>query len=98
MTGGFRYRGTIGGFQGNYVFGDYCSGRIWFATPSAGVWTAQEWADTTYLISSFGEDELGGLYVVDLNGSVYRFASPSSVFADDFESGDMSQWSGWTES
>ena len=93
VTGGFRYRGTIGGFQGNYVFGDYCSGRIWFATPAAGVWTAQEWADTTYNISSFGEDEDGELYVVDLNGSLYRFTSPSSIFADDFESTDLSQWS-----
>jgi len=98
VTGGFRYRGTIAGFQGNYVFGDYCSGRIWFASPSGGLWTAQEWADTTYNISSFGEDERGDLYVVDLNGSVYRFTSPSSVFADSFESGDVSQWSAATGS
>jgi glucose/arabinose dehydrogenase len=98
VTGGFRYRGTIAGFQGNYVFGDYCSGRIWFASPLGGLWTAQEWADTTYNISSFGEDERGDLYVVDLNGSVYRFTSPSSVFADSFESGDVSQWSAATGS
>ncbi len=96
VTGGFRYRGTIGGFQGNYVFGDYCSGRIWFAAPTVTNWTAAEWSDTTLNISSFGEDERGELYVVDLNGSVYRFASPSSVFADDFESGDVSQWSAAT--
>jgi uncharacterized protein YecE (DUF72 family) len=62
------------------------------------VWTAQEWADTTYNISSFGEDEDGELYVVDLNGSLYRFVSPSSVFADSFESGDVSQWSAATGS
>ncbi|MEJ2190167.1 MAG: hypothetical protein P8Y93_12295, partial [Acidobacteriota bacterium] len=76
-----------------YVFGDYCSGRIWFATPATGIWMAEEWANTALNISSFGEDEGGELYVVDLNGSLYRFVSPNSVFADDFESGDVSQWS-----
>jgi len=29
--------------------------------------------DTDFLISSFGEDQVGELYIVDLRGSVYRF-------------------------
>lgn len=94
VTGGYRYRGGIGGFQGTYVYADYCSGRIWFASPSGeGGWSATEWADTAMNVSSFGEGEDGTLFVVDLGGSVYRFASPGAVFADGFESGDLTQWS-----
>jgi len=93
VTGGYRYRGIIGGFQGSYVYADYCSGRIWFASPTGGTWSAVEWADTALNVSSFGEGEDGTLFVVDHGGSVYRFASPSAVFADSFESGDTAQWS-----
>jgi len=93
VTGGFLYRGNIGGLHGRFVFGDYCSGRIWFALPDGGGWTATEWADTAYAISSFGEDEDGELYLVHLDeGEVYRFQSPSSIFTDLFESGDVTEW------
>jgi glucose/arabinose dehydrogenase len=93
VTGGYLYRGNIGGLHGRYVFGDYCSGRIWFAVPDNGNWVAAEWADTTYAISSFGEDESGELYLTHLGGGeVYRFESPSSIFTDSFESGDVTEW------
>ncbi len=92
VSGGFRYRGIIGGFHGQYVFGDYCSGRIWFGVPDGGGWMAGEWANTALNISSFGEDEDGELYVLDLDGGVYAFASVSSIFADGFEFGDTGRW------
>ncbi len=92
VTGGYRYRGIIGGFQDRYVFGDYCSGRIWFGFPDGGGWAADEWANTAFNISAFGEDEDGELYVVDLDGGVYVFASASSIFADGFEFGDTGRW------
>ena len=78
VTGGYRYRGNITTFAGKYVFGDFCSGRIWFASESAGTWSAEEWANTDISISAFGEDEEGELYVLDLGrGELYRFAGPS---------------------
>jgi glucose/arabinose dehydrogenase len=92
VTGGYRYRGIIGGFQGRYVFGDYCSGRIWFALPDGVGWVADEWADTALNISAFGEGEDGELYVVDLGGEIYVFASASSIFADGFELSDTGRW------
>ena len=94
VTGGFLYRGNIGGLHGRYVFGDYCSGVIWFASESAGVWSTDVFLDTTMDISSFGEDDDGELYVLDHDGGVvYRFFSPSSIFTDGFASGDASEWS-----
>jgi glucose/arabinose dehydrogenase len=77
VTGGFVYRGTaVPSLVGRYVFGDYCSGRIWtVANGAASPMTKALLLDTNMLISSFGEDEHGELYVVDLNGSIYRFAA-----------------------
>ncbi len=93
VTGGYRYRGNIGGLHGRYVFGDYCSGRIWFAVSGGATWSSPNWMDTTLRISTFGEDENGELYVADLdNGDIYRFTSPSAIFTDAFESGDTTEW------
>ncbi len=98
ITGGFRYRGCIDGLVGTYVFGDFCSARIWFATEnSPGNWSFTEWANLSGSIFGFGEDEAGELYVLQ-GSSAARFESPSSacadaaIFADGFESGDTSAW------
>ena len=93
VTGGFRYRGpSAPGLIGIYLFGDFCSGRIWGASRSGdGGWSAVELADTNLSIASFGEDARGEVYVVDLGGAVYRVTS-RLVLADGFESGDTSAW------
>ena len=59
---------------GSYVFGDYCSGRVWVipATYAAFTTLPNPVVDTTYHISSFGEDSTGRIYLVDLGGSIYR--------------------------
>jgi hypothetical protein len=94
VTGGYRYRGqSIVGLAGTYIFGDYCSGRIWLGTQrSDGGWTQSLWRTTSHSISAFGEDESGELYLVDLGGTILRFISASSIFADGFESGNTAEW------
>ena len=73
IVGGYRYRGAaIPGLTGIYIYGDLCLGEIWAATESSGNWTAQRLIDPSLTISSFGQDEAGELYVVDLGGAVYR--------------------------
>ena len=72
ITGGYVYEGSLNTFPtGTYVYGDYCSGEIlvWDGT------TQTLLLDTTLNISSFGEDEQGELYVVNLGGSISRIAS-----------------------
>lgn len=93
ITGGYAYRGHgIAGFDGTYLFADFTTGEIWFATQNGG-WSATVWANTSLGISSFGEDEDGELYVADLfGGTVSRFESLSTIFVDGFESGDTSGW------
>jgi len=75
ITGGYRYRGTgMPEHFGTYFFGDFCSGRIWGGIENAetGAWAPTELLDSDLLISTFGEDEQGELYVADLEGTVYR--------------------------
>ncbi len=74
VTGGYVYRGSaIPALVGAYVFGDYCSGRIWAADPGP----AGEIADVHELgkvgdLASFGEDAGGELYALSLRGEVSR--------------------------
>ena len=71
ITGGFVYRGpTQTELVGQYVFADYCSGRIWTMPNTSGVMTLR--ADTSQNITSFGESENGELYAVTSSGTVYR--------------------------
>lgn len=71
LIGGYRYRGAQSALAGRYVYGDYCSGRIWTATVAGSTWTAAEALDTTANITTFGEDEDGELYVADGN-AIYK--------------------------
>jgi glucose/arabinose dehydrogenase len=73
VTGGYVSRRSGVALQGDYVFGDYCSGNVWVvpANFTSGN-TLPLPADTGYNISSFGKDNIGRLYLVDLNGAIYR--------------------------
>ena len=73
ITGGYVYEGSVNTFPaGTYVYGDYCSGEI-FAWDGS---TQTVLMDTALNISSFGEDEQGELYVVNISGgSISRIAS-----------------------
>ena len=69
ITGGYVYRGSSGALPaGTYVYGDYCSGEIFSWDGS----TQTVLLDTTLNISSFGEDEQGELYVVNLGGTLSK--------------------------
>lgn len=77
ITGGFVYRGSqFPSMQGIYFFGDFCSGKIWGLQRQGLSWQSALIADTSYNISTFGEDEAGELYVAHYNGSIYRLLSP----------------------
>ncbi len=79
IIGGVRYRGSVASFKGTYVYGDYCTGRIWGATPGAGgVWSASQLIDTPYSISSFGQDQDGNVYLTDLGGALYELVPPAA--------------------
>ena len=81
VTGGFVYRGSASPvLSGGYVYGDFCSGRIWVvsATAASPMTPTLVWSSTAtphLAISSFGEDDAGEMYVSDLGGRVYRISA-----------------------
>jgi glucose/arabinose dehydrogenase len=78
ITGGFVYRGSaIPSLSGSYVYGDFCSGRIWALANEQ----PQVIADTTLAISSFAEDSTGELLVIDMAGQIYGLRAGSSSAA-----------------
>ena len=75
VTGGYVYRGTRNPrLIGQYIYGDYCSGRIWAGARNAdGTVTSRVIFDATFNISTFGEDAAGEMYVGGhSNGVIYR--------------------------
>jgi glucose/arabinose dehydrogenase len=94
VIGGYRYRGPIESFRGQYVFSDSCSGDIYIVANADGAvspWTYETLAGTPSMSTySFGEDDAGNLYVADGNGPVYIFHSDSGsdeIFVDGFDGG-----------
>lgn len=92
ITGGYMYRGPITALRGIYIYADYLTQRIFMHRPGDdGTRTPFEWtrnANGNWV--SFGEDEVGNLYIVDIvGGQIHRFDSPSSpsdiVLRDGFE-------------
>lgn len=71
ITGGYVYRGgAIPSLRGAYLYGDFCSGRVWALDPATAV--VQELLDTDLNIVSFAEDQAGELYLVDGGGRLQR--------------------------
>jgi glucose/arabinose dehydrogenase len=79
ITGGYVYRGTkIPNLVGTYLYGDYCSRRVFWFKWSKGMITDQGEltndldSESAGDIASFGEDTAGELYMTTLNGKVFR--------------------------
>jgi uncharacterized protein (TIGR03437 family) len=74
VTGGFVYRGRQSpGLRGIYLYGDYCSGKIWGIERQGATFGSRLLASTRYNIATFGEDEAGEVYVADAgSGTIYR--------------------------
>jgi len=74
VTGGVVVRDpSLPEWNGVYLYGDYCSGRIWgLLEMDDGQWEEAQLFSTDFVISSFGEDVLGRVYLSDYRGAIYR--------------------------
>jgi glucose/arabinose dehydrogenase len=72
VTGGFVYRGEMPEWNGIYLYGDYCTGIIWGLIQSNGTWFEQQLFDVNFTITSFAQDELGEIYALSDNGTIYK--------------------------
>ncbi len=76
VTGGYVFRGPgIPALTGDYLYGDYCSGRIWRLPAGGGKPVEMPISQQVGGISSFGQDSAGNLYVISLNGTVSKIVA-----------------------
>jgi glucose/arabinose dehydrogenase len=82
VTGGFVYRGAdYPRLQGVYLYGDFCSGRIWGLKQAGGLFQNGALLDSPHSISTFGEDQAGNLFLADYAaGNI--FIITDQIFAD----------------
>jgi glucose/arabinose dehydrogenase len=74
ITGGYVYRGAeFPALAGTYIFGDYCSGRIWTLRGSGDAWQREDALQVDFQVASFGEDQAGELYITGIDdGTLYK--------------------------
>jgi len=77
ITGGYVYRGSkLRSLYGAYIYGDFCSGKIWGLRYDGSIVVEHmELIDSNLQISSFGEDQAGELYILSFDNYIYRFKS-----------------------
>lgn len=86
VIGGYVYRGPVASLAGAYIFGDFISGNIW-TVPATSLVAGSVYPSSRYerrnadftpdtgainQLASFGEDSAGNLYLVDLDGDIFR--------------------------
>ncbi|MGH9119956.1 MAG: PQQ-dependent sugar dehydrogenase [Acidimicrobiales bacterium] len=78
VTGGFVYRGpAIPALQGAYLFGDFCQGELrGLLVENGAVADERGVGQIVPNLVSFGEDNTGELYVLSLDGPIYRIDPP----------------------
>ena len=82
ITGGYIYRGeNIPKLYGRYIFGDYCTGKVWSIQIKDGKGSnviehtksiLDSMGKREFYLSSFGQDLSFELYVIDYNGTIYK--------------------------
>ncbi len=71
VTGGYVYRGpSMPELNGWFIYGDYCTGRIWAVNTADGS-AAVQLVDTDYNISSFGQLPDGEVVVLTFENAMF---------------------------
>ena len=82
VTGGYVYRGKlIPELYGKYIFGDYCTGKVWsFNYNGKDIYNFENHTNSimnsidkkSFYLSSFGENDEGELFMIDYSGILYQ--------------------------
>ncbi|GJM09799.1 MAG: glucose dehydrogenase [Lysobacteraceae bacterium] len=83
VTGGVVYRGDgIAQLRGHYLFGDWCTGRLWSADVATGL-QPEQLSISLAAVQAFGRDHLGEVYLTQ-GTTVFRLSIDDEIFADGF--------------
>ncbi len=81
IVGGYVYRGTaLPSLFGDYVYGDYLSGRIWaLRYDGVNTYNRQLIDGPNFSLASFGTDDQNELYACYLSGGIFKLENPNAV-------------------
>lgn len=83
ITGGYVYRGSRRPeLNGAYIYGDYCTGRIWMLRYNGQSVSGDSLLiDTPFSISTFGIDQFNELYILSYSSTakIYKFNRSSTI-------------------
>jgi glucose/arabinose dehydrogenase len=74
VIGGYMYRGTIGSLYNYYLYADLCSKNIWQRKPGHNPVKMNISGQVSNMVS-FAEGNLGGIYIVSKDGSIWRLTT-----------------------
>jgi hypothetical protein len=72
VTGGYVYDSKAAGQPPIYLYGDYCTGRVWGLQPDGASWATSQLDDFAFQITSFGENENNENFIVSYAGTIYQ--------------------------
>jgi glucose/arabinose dehydrogenase len=75
VIGGYVYRGNVlTDLYGHYIFGDYVSGKFWHTNfnNNTGQYETEMFMQQELVISSFGIDSDGNIYICSFDGHIYK--------------------------
>lgn len=90
IIGGVVYRGHATPLHGRYLYGDWCSGRLW-ATAGPPTWETEQIPGNVQFLVTFGTDVNGEVLLTE-GTTLYRLEVDGGLFFDGFETGDASSW------
>jgi hypothetical protein len=80
ITGGYVYESPMLFQTPVYLYGDFCSGNVWALQNDAGEWVSEQVNDLPFMITTFGQDETGNVYVVNYDGELYQLIGPANLY------------------
>jgi glucose/arabinose dehydrogenase len=84
IIGGFVYHGeAMPELDGWYVYGDFCTGRIWALDAASSSSPLVLLTDSPYMLSSFAVDPDGELLVLTYNNAIFHLAPDDQDDDDD---------------
>ena len=85
ITGGFVYRGNdLPYLQTYYIYGDFCSGKVWRLKKNAcGEYINEKiYQHSSNSISTFGQDKQGEIFMASMgDGKIYKLAAKCTIAA-----------------
>lgn len=76
VTGGYVYASRLPNQPRIYLYADYCQGKVWGLQPEGNGWASEQIEQFPFMVTSFGDDEEGNVYVVSDAGDISQIVDP----------------------